>query len=91
MRADVFCDTNILLYAVSKASEEAAKREIARECLALPGVGFSTQVLQEFYVNATQKRAIQLSRMEALAIITKLRRFPIWPVTTELVFRAVDL
>ena len=48
MRAEVFCDSNVLLYAASNADEDAAKRAAARRILALPGVGFSAQVLQEF-------------------------------------------
>ena len=45
MRAEVFCDSNLLLYAASNADEDAAKRVAARRILALPGVGFSAQVL----------------------------------------------
>ena len=40
MRAEVFCDSNILLYAASNAPEDAVKRAAARRVLALPGVGF---------------------------------------------------
>lgn len=64
MRAEVFCDSNILLYAASNAPEDAVKRVTARRILALPGVGFSAQVLQEFYVNATRKQALRLSAEE---------------------------
>ena len=59
MRAEFFCDSNILLYAASNAPEDAVKRAAARRVLALPGVGFSAQVLQEFYVNATRKQALR--------------------------------
>ena len=34
MRAELFLDTNILLYAASKKEEELAKRKVARELLA---------------------------------------------------------
>ena len=91
MRAEVFCDSNVLLYAASNADEDAAKRAAARRILALPGVGFSAQVLQEFYVNATRKRALRLSEDEAMQILTALRGFPILPVTEELVFAAIDM
>ncbi len=89
MRAEIFCDSNVLLYAASNAPEDAAKRIAARRVLALPGVGFSAQVLQEFYVNATRKRALRLSEEEALSILMELREFPILPVTEELVFAAI--
>ena len=89
MRAEVFCDSDILLYAASNAPEDAAKRATARRILALPGVGFSAQVLQEFYVNATRKQALRLSPDEALEILSSMRGFPILPVTDDLVFAAI--
>ena len=91
MRAEVFCDSNILLYAASNAPEDAAKRVKARSVLKLPGVGFSAQVLQEFYVNATRKQALRLSENEVAAILASLRGFPILPVTEELVFAAIEV
>ena len=91
MRAEVFCYSNILLYAASNAPEDAAKRAEARRVLALPGVGFSAQVLQEFYVNATRKQALRLSHSEALEILHSLRGFPILPVTEEIVFAAIEV
>ena len=91
MRAEVFCDSNILLYAASNAPEDAVKRAEARRVLALPGVGFSAQVLQEFYVNATRKQALRLSPEEAMEILSSLRGFPILPVTEELVFAAIEV
>ena len=91
MRAEFFCDSNILLYAASNAPEDAAKCAAARRVLALPGVGFSAQVLQEFYVNATQKQALRLSPDEAVQILAALRGFPILPVTEDLVFAAIEL
>jgi predicted nucleic acid-binding protein len=91
MRADVFCDSNVLLYAASNAPEDAAKRVQARRVLALPSVGFSTQVLQEFFVNATKKQALRLTEAEALQILSAMRGFPILPVTEELVFAAIAL
>jgi predicted nucleic acid-binding protein len=91
MHAEVFCDSNILLYAASNAPEDAAKRAVARRVLALPGVGFSVQVLQEFYVNATRKQILRLSENEAVAILASLHGFPILPVTEELVFAAIDV
>ena len=91
MHAEVFCDSNILLYAASNAEEDAVKRAAARRVLALPGVGFSAQVLQEFYVNATRKQALRLSAAEAMDILSSLRGFPILPVTEDLVFAAIEV
>lgn len=49
MTAPCFVDTNILLYAGSNAPDDQAKRQVARQVLSQPGIGFSAQVLQEFY------------------------------------------
>ena len=54
MRAAALIDTNILLYAISTAPEEAEKKRVARGVLAGGDWGLSVQVLQEFYVNATR-------------------------------------
>ena len=49
MTATSFVDTNILLYAASNAADDQAKKQVARQALLQPGIGFSAQVLQEFY------------------------------------------
>jgi len=49
-----FVDTNVLLYAVSTNPAEAEKRRVAREILEAGQLGFSVQVAQEFFVNATR-------------------------------------
>jgi predicted nucleic acid-binding protein len=48
----IFLDTNVLLYAISPAPDEAAKRRIAEQVVLEGDWGFSAQVMQEFYVNA---------------------------------------
>jgi predicted nucleic acid-binding protein len=48
----LFLDTNVLLYAVSPAPDEAAKRRIAEEIVLGGEWAFSPQVMSEFYVNA---------------------------------------
>jgi predicted nucleic acid-binding protein len=48
-----FVDTNVLLYAVSTAPEEAAKAATARLLLEADDLALSVQVLQEFYVEAS--------------------------------------
>lgn len=70
----VFVDTNVLLYADD--ARDAAKRERARAWLLALWQGrigrLSTQVLNEFYVNA---RKIGLGQGDARA---KVRRFQLW-------------
>ena len=48
----VFLDSNILLYAISRAPDEAPRRAMAERIVMEGDWGFSAQVLQEFYVNA---------------------------------------
>lgn len=71
MSGRTFVDTNILIYAHDQ--DAGIKQEIARELLRSlweerSGV-LSTQVLQEFYVNATRKIRTPLSRTDARAVV----------------------
>ena len=49
-----FVDTNILIYAVGKRSNELGKRQAARRILESEDFAVSVQVLQEFYVQSTR-------------------------------------
>ena len=91
MTADLFIDTNVLLYAQSKNPDETAKRDLARESLRRSGIAFSSQVLGEFYVNATRKLSPRISHDSAVRILRKLEAFPILPIGPGEVFRALDL
>ncbi len=80
MAADVtFVDTNVLLYAYDRDAGE--KRRRAADVLRRPWDerrgALSTQVLQEFYVNARRKLASPLSRAAAERVI---HRYEAWPV-----------
>lgn len=75
----VFVDTNVLLYAHDRTA--GRKREVASELLerlwgTRTGV-LSTQVMQEFYVNATRKLPKPLSAPRARAVIG---RYATWRV-----------
>jgi predicted nucleic acid-binding protein len=64
-------DTNVLLYAFSKASRDAAKARIARDWISRGDWGATVQVLQEFYVNAV-RQPNALSHDDALAMIEEI-------------------
>ena len=49
-----FVDTNVLIYAVSAAVEDAGKQRRALDLLGTRDLALSVQVLQEFYVQATR-------------------------------------
>lgn len=91
MRADAFVDTNILLYAMSTAPEEAAKKRRAREILAQPGWGLSIQVLQEFYVNATRPPQPAMRHEDAEAAIRQLLLHPTVDTHATLLLDALRL
>ena len=87
-----FVDTNILLYAVSEAPEEAAKRARAREVLTEPDLAASVQVLQEFYHQATRPtRTRSLSGSRALQFLEPILLFRIQAMTIEVLLDAVAI
>ena len=82
-----FVDTNVLLYAASKVSEDASKRSRALEVLAEQDLAVSVQVLQEFYHQATRPtRPDRLSHDEALRFLEPLLPLRIQAVDLD-VFR----
>lgn len=89
MHADLFLDTNILLYAASKKEGEQEKRKVARELLSRDGVGLSVQVLAEFYVNAISK--LKLPEEQVLRVLEKMRRFPVLPVDEAVFWSALEI
>lgn len=64
-------DTNVLLYAFSKAPRDAAKAHIARDWINREDWGVPAQVLQEFYVNAVRAPGA-LGHDDALAMIEEI-------------------
>jgi predicted nucleic acid-binding protein len=85
-----FIDTNILLYALSTDSEEAAKAAEARNLLDQPNGALSAQVLQEFYVQATRDtKADRITHDQAVALITSWERFKIQELTLPVVHAAL--
>lgn len=83
-----FVDTNILLYAISTAEKEAEKRAIARQILLRIDLAFSVQVFQEFYVQATRPNVSRVAPDVAIRFITSWTRFPVQPMTVDLMFAA---
>jgi len=87
-----FLDTNILLYSISSAAEEAAKRERAIELLDDDRGGLSVQVLQEFFVQATRAtRADRLTQDVATALIHTWLRFSVQDITVPVLLDALEI
>jgi predicted nucleic acid-binding protein len=86
-----FADTNVLLYAISRNPDERAKTTRANEILSSREIGLSTQVLQEFYVQATREtRTDRLTHEQAAALVDSFRRFPVQETTTSIVLSAMS-
>ena len=86
----IFLDTNVLVYASDR--DEPEKRRRARGLLrATAGDGngvISTQVVQEFFVAATRKLAID--PLKAKAIVGTLHPLELLEVTLEDINQAID-
>jgi predicted nucleic acid-binding protein len=93
MSGKVFVDSNVFIYAHDRDAGE--RQKLAAEWLAKlwqNGTGcLSTQVMQEFYVNVTQKIKKPLSRGAAREV---LRNYIPWahnPLTPATVLRASEI
>ena len=83
-----FVDTNVLLYAVSALSENAAKRRRALALLEEDDLAISVQVLQEVYHRATRpSRPAAITPEQALRFIEAIDSLPVQPITLD-TFRA---
>jgi predicted nucleic acid-binding protein len=91
MSAQFFVDTNILIYAGSAHPQDVAKRTVALGILHRTDIGFSAQVLQEYYEVAYRKRRLALSQHEALTAVRALALRPVVAITADLVLRAAIL
>ncbi len=87
-----FLDTNILLYSISRDASEAEKRERAIALLDQDDWSLSTQVLQEFYVQATRpSRRDALSHDTAAGLVRAWQRFQVQDITPAIVNAALDI
>ncbi len=88
--ADVFLDTNILIYAATGRADEPAKWEAAHGLLTTQ-FGTSGQVLAEFYANVTRKATPPLPPDDARRWVSLLGRKPFVMVDERLVLAGIDL
>lgn len=83
-----FVDTNVLVYAV--ATDDPRKRDTSRQLLRHHDLALSTQVLQEFFVVATgHRQTTPLQHADARDLVRAWRRFPVQPITDELVLASI--
>jgi predicted nucleic acid-binding protein len=91
MIVEAFLDTNVLIYAVSSAAAESAKKEKALGLIEQVDFGLSAQVLQEFYVNVTRKIAKPLAPDAAVALLEQFKSFPMVPTDYPLIIAGVEV
>jgi predicted nucleic acid-binding protein len=84
-----FVDTNVLLYAVSTAPDERAKKARALALLDAEDLALSVQVLQEFYVQATHPARVErLTHEQASALVESWLRFRVEEISVSLLQNA---
>jgi predicted nucleic acid-binding protein len=74
--AETMLDSNVLVYALSDAPNERAKRERAAQLLASQDFGTSYQVVMETWVVATRKMAHPVSPDKVGAFLERILAFP---------------
>ncbi len=91
MTVEVFLDTNVVVYAVSRHADDARKKAIAVELLHGANISTSAQVLQEFYSVVTRKLATRLTHEAAIGWLEFFEDVPIATLDTSLVVRGADI
>lgn len=88
---DAFLDANILLYACSRAPEDAEKRQRAENLILETRFGLSSQVLQEFIANALRKKSLGITEAGIDAALELASRVPVLPMSLEVIIQGVTL
>jgi predicted nucleic acid-binding protein len=93
MTGKTFVDSNILIYAHDGDAGSRQRRAAERlaELWNSRAGRLSTQVLQEFYVNVTQKIKVPLSRSAAREVVRNYTPWVESPITPATVVRASEI
>jgi predicted nucleic acid-binding protein len=91
MSAKVFLDTKVLLYAATASASEATKQDRAYELIGADDFGISTQVLQEFYYNATGRARVKMLPEKALEWLAEIEHRPCATVDADVFRRATEI
>jgi predicted nucleic acid-binding protein len=89
--ADCLLDSNILIYALSGASDERQKRQTAADLISRENFGTSYQVIMETWVVATRKMTIPINPGRAAAFLEAMLAFPCVPGSASLYRQAILL
>ena len=89
--ADVFLDSNILIYAAQGRSAAPEKHDIARQIIVSENYCTSGQVLAEFYTNVIKKGARPLGKEKALVWVRTIAKKPCQPLDDRLVIAGIQI
>ncbi len=90
MNAEIFIDTNILLYSIDEDPASTLKRQRAQQVLLSERWGWSIQVATEFYVNAISlKRPFRLTSQDAVSLVETWLTYPTMTLTAGVVREAI--
>lgn len=90
MTAEVFLDTNVLVYAAIGTGRDERKRTVALELMEAKDFATSAQVLQEFFVTVVKKASRPLTAELALEWIEQLTAFPCQAIDHRLARIAIE-
>ncbi|MBK5292327.1 MAG: PIN domain-containing protein [Acidobacteriia bacterium] len=85
-----FVDTKVLLYSLDTTAQHSRKAAVARTLLGSDDLAMSTQVLQEFYVQATRvTRSGAITHEQAVTLLKAFLRFPVQEITVRVLQSAL--
>jgi predicted nucleic acid-binding protein len=90
MNADVFIDTNVLVYAAIGTGKEKPKGRRAVALIKSGNFGTSAQVLQEFFIAVVKKSSRPISPEQALEWVEQISAQPCQPIDHRLVRIAIE-
>ena len=91
MTAEIFLDSNVLLYASSNATADKTKRERAQALMIAAPFALSAQVLQEYIANALRKKQLGISETNIHAMLELAATATVLPVSLELILASVQI
>lgn len=87
----IFLDTNVFLYAGSSHPQDKKKKDISIELIKPLDFCISAQVIQEFIVNALNKKALGFTEKNILHSLKYFSHVPIQAITYEVILSACEL
>lgn len=91
MAVECLLDSGVLVYAVSSAPAEAARKKRALDLIQREDFGLSSVVLEDFYLTVTQKIRKPLGPDVVVALLDEYRVFPIAATDYALIVSAIEL